>query len=54
MAVTFARPQIVINTEHAENQNVMATNQFAQPAEVLATKYAPLSMADTDIVFDSL
>lgn len=32
----------------------MATNQFAQPAGVLATKYAPLSRTNIDVSFDSL
>jgi hypothetical protein len=54
VVVTLARRQIATNTEHAENQNVMATNQFAQPAEVLATKYAPLSWANIDVVLISL
>jgi len=48
--VTFARRQFVTNTEHAENQNVMATNQFARPAEVLVMMYALFFRTNIDVV----
>lgn len=49
--VTSARRQITNNAEHAENQSVTATNQSAQPAEVLATMYAPFFLrTNIDVV----
>ncbi len=51
VVVTFVRRLLIAdNAEHAGNQNVMATNQFAQPAEVLATMYAPLFRANIVVV----
>jgi hypothetical protein len=52
--VTFARRHIANNAGHTENQNVTATNLFAQPAEVLATMYALLFRTHRRRNFDSL
>ncbi len=44
------RREIATNTEHSENQNAMAMNRSAQPAEVPATMYASFFRTDIDVV----